>query len=160
MRTKALSEVLQLPEHVARNLDEEHTKKTVHAVLDTDKPLPESSTDFCAEMPLSPPIVSLPLRDLGGDVVGHVAIEEKETARDVHKIFKSQDGVDTSAYIVALTGLASRRDRNEAVTSGFDDFMTKPISFGMIGELLGRMSRCRGKVDGRLSGGSMEDDDE
>jgi len=49
-------------------------------------------------------------------------------------------GKGLGAYIVALTGLASRRDRDEAVSSGFDDFLTKPISFGMIGELLGRLS--------------------
>lgn len=47
---------------------------------------------------------------------------------------------DRSAYIVALTGLASRRDRDKAVASGFDDFLTKPISFGMIGELLEQLS--------------------
>ena len=45
------------------------------------------------------------------------------------------------AYVVALTGLASRRDRDEADESGFDDFWTKPISFGKIGELLDRLSR-------------------
>ncbi|KAH6719671.1 M3EW, histidine kinase-group I protein [Leptodontidium sp. MPI-SDFR-AT-0119] len=45
------------------------------------------------------------------------------------------------AYIVALTGLASRRDRDEAEESGFDDFLTKPISFGKIGELLTRLSK-------------------
>lgn len=44
------------------------------------------------------------------------------------------------AYVVALTGLASRRDRDEADESGFDDFLTKPISFGKIGELLKRLS--------------------
>ncbi|KAL2074846.1 hypothetical protein VTL71DRAFT_8625 [Oculimacula yallundae] len=45
------------------------------------------------------------------------------------------------AYVVALTGLASRRDRDEADESGFDDFLTKPISFAKIGELLKRLSR-------------------
>ncbi|KAH7360859.1 M3EW, histidine kinase-group I protein [Rhexocercosporidium sp. MPI-PUGE-AT-0058] len=45
------------------------------------------------------------------------------------------------AYIVALTGLASRRDRDEAKESGFDDFLTKPISFGKIGELLKRLTK-------------------
>lgn len=43
------------------------------------------------------------------------------------------------AYIVALTGLASRRDRDEAEESGFDDFLTKPIGFARIGELLERV---------------------
>lgn len=156
MRTKALSEVLQLPEHVARNLDVEHTKKTVHAALGVTNTDSASDADATATPP--PHIVSLPLRDLGGDVVGSVVIEEKATAHDVHKIFTGQEGGDTSAYIVALTGLASRRDRNEAVSSGFDDFMTKPISFGTIGELLGRMSRTKGKVDGKLTAASMGDE--
>jgi CheY-like chemotaxis protein len=44
------------------------------------------------------------------------------------------------AHVVALTGLASRRDRDEAEISGFDDFLTKPIAFGKIGELLKRLS--------------------
>jgi CheY-like chemotaxis protein len=44
------------------------------------------------------------------------------------------------AYVVALTGLASRRDRDEAEASGFDDFLTKPISFEKIGSLLQQLS--------------------
>ncbi|KAM3075792.1 hypothetical protein ACMFMG_007919 [Clarireedia jacksonii] len=44
------------------------------------------------------------------------------------------------AYVVALTGLASRRDRDEAEASGFDDFLTKPISFEKIGGLLEQLS--------------------
>jgi CheY-like chemotaxis protein len=46
----------------------------------------------------------------------------------------------TKAFVVALTGLASRRDRDEAQQSGFDGFLTKPISFKRIGELLDRLS--------------------
>jgi CheY-like chemotaxis protein len=44
------------------------------------------------------------------------------------------------AYVVALTGLASRRDRDEAEASGFDDFLTKPISFEKIESLLQELS--------------------
>jgi CheY-like chemotaxis protein len=44
------------------------------------------------------------------------------------------------SYIVALTGLASRRDRDLAEECGFDDFLTKPISFKKIGGLLGGIS--------------------
>jgi len=50
------------------------------------------------------------------------------------------------AYVVALTGLASRRDRDEADRSGFDDFLTKPVSFSRIGEVLGGLVEGRGKV--------------
>ncbi|RKF59864.1 hypothetical protein OnM2_056028 [Erysiphe neolycopersici] len=44
------------------------------------------------------------------------------------------------AYIVAVTGLASRRDREEAELCGLDDFLTKPISFAQIGLLLKKLS--------------------
>ncbi|CAG8950652.1 hypothetical protein HYFRA_00002862 [Hymenoscyphus fraxineus] len=44
------------------------------------------------------------------------------------------------AYIVALTGLGSRKDRDLAVESGLDDFMTKPVSFVKIGEVLRRIA--------------------
>jgi CheY-like chemotaxis protein len=43
-------------------------------------------------------------------------------------------------YVVALTGLASRRDRDRAEECGFDEYLTKPISFSKIGELLARLS--------------------
>jgi CheY-like chemotaxis protein len=56
----------------------------------------------------------------------------------------------THAYIVALTGLASRRDRDEAEESGFDDFLTKPISFSKIGELLTRLSAEKGRKELRV----------
>jgi CheY-like chemotaxis protein len=53
-----------------------------------------------------------------------------------------------TAYVVALTGLASRRDRDEAEKCGFDDFFTKPISFGLVGQLLGRLSREKANREG------------
>ncbi|KFY88457.1 hypothetical protein V500_06345 [Pseudogymnoascus sp. VKM F-4518 (FW-2643)] len=50
------------------------------------------------------------------------------------------------ARIVALTGLASKRDREEAERCGFDDFLTKPVSFRLIGRLLEGLSRGDGRV--------------
>lgn len=47
---------------------------------------------------------------------------------------------EKGAYIVALTGLASRRDREKAKSCGFDTFLTKPFSFVMIKELLEQVS--------------------
>jgi CheY-like chemotaxis protein len=66
------------------------------------------------------------------------AEEEQVEGRGVNAPTKT--GRSVRAYIVALTGLASRRDREEAESSGFDDFLTKPIAFGKIGELLKRLS--------------------
>jgi CheY-like chemotaxis protein len=44
------------------------------------------------------------------------------------------------AYVVAMTGLGSQRDRDEADRSGFDDFMTKPVKLPMVGRLLKKLS--------------------
>jgi CheY-like chemotaxis protein len=53
-------------------------------------------------------------------------------------------------YIIALTGLASRRDRDRAEECGFDDFLTKPISFGKIEEMLGRLSMVKTRIEGEV----------
>ncbi|KAL3419195.1 sensor histidine kinase response [Phlyctema vagabunda] len=58
-----------------------------------------------------------------------------------------QETAGHSAYVVALTGLASRRDRDKAEEIGFDDFLTKPVSFVKIGELLKRLSMEKGTLD-------------
>jgi CheY-like chemotaxis protein len=42
----------------------------------------------------------------------------------------------TPAYIVALTGLASERDENEALAAGVDKFVTKPVQFNQLSRLL------------------------
>lgn len=40
------------------------------------------------------------------------------------------------AYIIALTGLGSASDQNEAMASGVDRFLTKPVSFNELGKFL------------------------
>lgn len=57
---------------------------------------------------------------------------------------RGRGGRTGRAYVIALTGLASRRDRDEAESSGFDEFLTKPIAFGKIGDLLRRLSAEKG----------------
>jgi len=56
------------------------------------------------------------------------------------KVSMEKGKEEKRAYIVALTGLASRRDRDLAEECGFDNFLTKPISFKRIGELLRGLS--------------------
>jgi CheY-like chemotaxis protein len=71
----------------------------------------------------------------------------QDGSKDDDKAVETALPRQTHAYIVALTGLASRRDRDEAEESGFDDFLTKPISFAKIGELLARLSAEKGRKE-------------
>lgn len=74
-------------------------------------------------------------------------IDEAEKAVEMAKMHPPKGrSWGTRAYIVALTGLASRRDRDEAQSSGLDDFLTKPVSFAKVGDLLGRLSEEKGKA--------------
>lgn len=56
------------------------------------------------------------------------------------------------SLIVALTGLASGRDQSEAFTSGFDLYMTKPVSFREVGRLLDNWVANGGAGEGRGEG--------
>ena len=40
------------------------------------------------------------------------------------------------ALVIALTGLASSQDQREAIASGVDLYMTKPVSFKDVGQIL------------------------
>lgn len=71
--------------------------------------------------------VELPGTGSGND---NVTVIDNTPARNSHR-----------AYIVALTGLGSSRDREEAAESGVDEFLTKPVGFARVGEILGRVSR-------------------
>jgi CheY-like chemotaxis protein len=55
-----------------------------------------------------------------------------------HERRSAQSSFDpiTPAYIVALTGLASERDENEALAAGVDKFVTKPVQFDQLSILL------------------------
>jgi CheY-like chemotaxis protein len=50
-------------------------------------------------------------------------------------------------YIVALTGLASNSARLEAWNSGIDQYMTKPVNFKRLAEILGRERTRRDSVE-------------
>ena len=42
-----------------------------------------------------------------------------------------------STRVIAITGFAQDRDREEARKAGFDQFLVKPIDLGFVGSLLG-----------------------
>lgn len=54
----------------------------------------------------------------------------------VEKTSRSQKDKQEGALIIALTGLASSRDQNEAFSCGIDLFLTKPVAFREVGKLL------------------------
>jgi CheY-like chemotaxis protein len=49
---------------------------------------------------------------------------------------KTKKKIPEPALIIALTGLASTQDQSEALSSGIDLFMTKPVAFREVGKLL------------------------
>ncbi|GFG15557.1 hybrid signal transduction histidine kinase A, partial [Aspergillus udagawae] len=58
-----------------------------------------------------------------------------EATRAIRALEKERDGCGP-ATIIALTGLSSTRDESEAITSGVDLFLTKPVSFKEVSRLL------------------------
>lgn len=68
----------------------------------------------------------------------------REIERDRGRVRGAQEGFSplprgqplAPALIIALTGLASGRDQDEAFTSGVDMFLTKPVAFKEVGRLL------------------------
>lgn len=62
----------------------------------------------------------------------------REIRRIEHERGSAQSSSDpiTPAYIVAMTGLASDRDEDEALAAGVDMFITKPVRFDRLSRLL------------------------
>ena len=42
-----------------------------------------------------------------------------------------------STRVIAITGFAQQRDREEAQKAGFDQFLVKPVDLGFVDSLLG-----------------------
>jgi CheY-like chemotaxis protein len=60
-----------------------------------------------------------------------------EATRAIRAIEKERGSeCPTPAIIIALTGLSSSRDESEALASGIDLFLTKPVSFKGVSKLL------------------------
>ncbi|RHZ51767.1 hypothetical protein CDV55_100220 [Aspergillus turcosus] len=58
-----------------------------------------------------------------------------EATRSIRALERERDGCGP-ATIIALTGLSSSRDESEALASGVDLFLTKPVSFKEVSRLL------------------------
>lgn len=167
VRNQRLAETLKLPTSITRILSEESLRRIVDVDLGEETAGVRTNGEEAAngrvegelEQGTGNPTIMIPIRGLSGTPLGHVVVgKEKIIEKEVQKTVQELHE-DQGAFIVALTGLASRRDRDEAVTSGFDDFMTKPISFGMIGELLEKLSRSENRrIDGRLHHNGNESD--
>jgi CheY-like chemotaxis protein len=63
-----------------------------------------------------------------------------EATRAIRSLERERDGY-APAVIIALTGLSSSRDESEALASGVDLFLTKPVSFKEVARLLGEWEK-------------------
>ena len=61
-----------------------------------------------------------------------------EATRQIRRMETGQERAPTAkeSVIVALTGLASEEDENEAFDAGVDMFITKPVQFPRLSHLL------------------------
>ncbi|KAJ5970600.1 CheY-like superfamily [Penicillium vulpinum] len=73
-----------------------------------------------------------------------------EATRAIRSLEKDTDG-RTPAIIIALTGLSSSRDESDAMASGVDLFLTKPVSFREVSRLLGEWERDQMVTERKLA---------
>lgn len=66
-----------------------------------------------------------------------------EATRAIRSLEKERDCC-SPAFIIALTGLSSSADQSEALASGIDLFLTKPVSFKEVSRLLKEWAVKRG----------------
>jgi len=76
------------------------------------------------------------------------------TATRVIREFEGQNSL-SRVPIIALTGLASAAARNEAIEAGMDRFMTKPVSFAELAEIIARAT-LSSLSPGKLTNGTTK----
>ncbi|KAJ5520057.1 CheY-like superfamily [Penicillium fimorum] len=74
-----------------------------------------------------------------------------EATRAIRSLERDTDG-RMPAIIIALTGLSSSRDESDAMASGVDLFLTKPVSFREVARLLGEWEKDRMVTERKLAG--------
>jgi CheY-like chemotaxis protein len=58
-----------------------------------------------------------------------------QATREIRRLEGERASLDR-AYIIALTGLASDRNEEDALAAGVDKFITKPVQFKQLAEVL------------------------
>lgn len=59
-----------------------------------------------------------------------------EATRKIRAIEKERNNGEKPATIIALTGLSSHKDESEAIESGMNLFLTKPVAFKQVTKIL------------------------
>lgn len=87
-----------------------------------------------------PPKFSIILMDMSMPVMDGM------TSTRAIRQYEEANGIP-SCSIIALTGLTSASARLEALTSGVDEFLTKPVNFKALGELMKKMGQKNSEED-------------
>jgi CheY-like chemotaxis protein len=64
-----------------------------------------------------------------------------EATRSIRAVEQERCQGSKRCTIVALTGLSSSRDESEALSSGMDLFLTKPVSFKHVSKVLEKWAK-------------------
>lgn len=59
-----------------------------------------------------------------------------EATRNIRAIEKERNTGKKPAVIIALTGLSSQKDESEAIESGMNSFLIKPVAFKQVEKIL------------------------
>lgn len=122
-----------------RSLEEARRKKSEQDKVSTDAGGRGRADTLELLSPLSSPSQASFEPDKGARIAestGHAHTSAGHDATLFEKTSRSQKDKQEGALIIALTGLASSRDQNEAFSSGIDLFLTKPVAFREVGKLL------------------------
>jgi CheY-like chemotaxis protein len=62
------------------------------------------------------------------------------SGHELARSLRREPGLE-GVYLVALTGYGGAEDRHRALDAGFDAYLTKPVPFAQVEQLLGRVAR-------------------
>lgn len=79
-----------------------------------------------------------------------------EAARSIRAFEKSRLNSLKPSTIIALTGLSSTQDESEAMNSGIDRFMTKPVAFKEVKKILDQWTETELQGQDQPEYGRME----